>query len=68
MIMIVVNIKIMIMTKITNALCCYPHVKLEIGNLSQITTTAPIFLQFNYFRENIWVTIWLQFHFLDIYL
>ena len=39
------------------ALCCYPHVKLEIGNLSQITTTAPIFLQFNYFRENIWVTL-----------
>ena len=51
-----------------NALCCYPHVKLEIGNLSQITTTAPIFLLFNYFRENIWVTLWMQFHFLCIYL
>ena len=33
------------------ALCCYPHVKLEIGNLSHITTTAPIFLQLNYFRQ-----------------
>ena len=29
----------------------YPHVKWEIENLSQITTTAPIFLQFNYFRQ-----------------
>ena len=30
-----------------NALCCYPNVKLEIRNLSLITFTAPIFLQFN---------------------
>ena len=29
----------------------YPHVKWEIENFSQITTTAPIFLQFNYFRQ-----------------
>ena len=34
-----------------NALCCYPHVKLEIGNLIQITTTAPIFQQSHYFRQ-----------------
>ena len=33
------------------ALWRYPHVKWEIENLSQITTTAPIFLQFNYFRQ-----------------
>ena len=33
------------------ALWGYPHVKWEIENLSQITTTAPIFLQFNYFRQ-----------------
>ena len=33
------------------ALCCYPHVKLEIGNLIQITTTAPIFQQSYYFRQ-----------------
>ena len=33
------------------ALCCYPHVKLEIGNLIQITTTAPIFQQSHYFRQ-----------------
>ena len=35
----------------SNALWGYPHVKWEIENLSQITTTAPIFLQFNYFRQ-----------------
>ena len=29
----------------------YPHVKWEIDNLSQITTTAPIFLLSNYFRQ-----------------
>ena len=39
--------------------------KWEMEILSQIITTAPIFLQFNYFRENIWVTIWVQFHFLN---
>ena len=33
------------------ALWRYPHVKWEIELLSQITTTAPIFLQFNYFRQ-----------------
>ena len=33
------------------ALWGYPHVKWEIENLSQITTTVPIFLQFNYFRQ-----------------
>ena len=33
------------------ALWGYPHVKWEIELLSQITTTAPIFLQFNYFRQ-----------------
>ena len=35
----------------SNALWCYPNVKLEIRNLSLITSTAPIFLQFNYFRK-----------------
>ena len=35
----------------TNAPWGYPLVKWEIENLSQITTTAPIFLQFNYFRQ-----------------
>ena len=43
------------------ALCCYPlklerekmfpHVKMEIGNLIQITTTTPIFQQSHYFRQ-----------------
>ena len=35
----------------TNALWGYPHVKWEIENLSHITTTAPIFLLSNYFRQ-----------------
>ena len=29
--------------------------------------TATILLQFNYFRENIWVRIWVQFHFFYIF-
>ena len=33
------------------ALCSYPHVKVEIRDSSQISTTAPIFLQLNYFRQ-----------------
>ena len=35
----------------TIALCSYPHVKVEIRDSSQISTTAPIFLQFNYSRQ-----------------
>ena len=35
-----------------NALCGYPHVKVSIRYLSQISTTAPIFQQYNYFRQN----------------
>ena len=49
------------------ALCCYPNRNSAIRNLSLNTSTAPIFLQFNYFRENIWVIIWVQFHFLYIF-
>ena len=52
---------------ITNALCCYPNINSAIRNLGLNTPTAPIFLQFNYFRENIWVIIWVQFHFLYIF-
>ena len=35
----------------TNALCSYPHVNVSIRDLSQILTTAPIFLYSNYFRQ-----------------
>ena len=31
-------------------LCCYPNVNGSVRNLSVNTSTAPIFLQFNYFR------------------
>ena len=38
---------------ITNALCSSPpNVKLSIRYLSQISTMAPIFQQYNYFRQN----------------
>ena len=33
------------------ALCSYPLVKMEIRDSIQILTTAPIFLQSNYFRQ-----------------
>ena len=49
------------------ALWCYPNVNGSVRNLSLNTSTAPIFLKFNYFRENIWVMIWVQFHFLYIF-
>ena len=35
------------------ALCGYPHVKVSIRKLNQISTTAPIFQQYNYFRQNL---------------
>ena len=34
-----------------NALCGYPIVKMEIRDSSQIPTTAPILLLYNYFRQ-----------------
>ena len=37
--------------KYNTALCGYPIVKMKIGDSSQISTTAPIFLLFNYFRQ-----------------
>ena len=37
--------------KVITALCRYPHVNVSIRDLSQILTTAPIFLYFNYFRQ-----------------
>ena len=33
------------------ALCCYPHVKVEISDFSQTYTTATIFQQSNHFRQ-----------------
>ena len=46
-----------------NALCSYPLVKMEIGDSSQISTTAPIFSQYDYFRQTIWRLASVQFHF-----
>ena len=43
-----------------NPLWCYPNVKLEI---SLITSTAPIFLQFNYFRPNLEENVTFTFYF-----
>ena len=51
----------------TSALWGYPNVNGSVRNFSQNTSTAPIFLLFNYCRENIWVTISAQFHFLYIF-
>ena len=47
----------------TIALCCYTNVKWEIKNLSLITSIAPIFLQFNYFRQNLEQTFTFTFYF-----
>ena len=46
-----------------NALCCYPHVKVEIRDSTQICTPAPIFSGYNYFIQNIWGEYLVQFHF-----
>ena len=50
-----------------NALCWYPNVKVAIRNLSLNTSTATVFLLFNYFRENIWVKTNVEFHFLYMF-
>ena len=50
-----------------NALCSYPYVKVSNRDLSQIFITAPIFKPSHYFRQNIWVDFWVQFHFQYIF-
>ena len=61
--------KIWFLTRIGKdiALCGYPIAKMEIKDSSQISTTAPIFLYYNYFRQNIWVNILVHFHFQYIF-
>ena len=45
------------------ALCGYPHVKVSIRELNQISTTAPIFQQYNYFRQNSEENVTFTFYF-----
>ena len=46
-----------------NALCGYPIGKMEIRDSSQISTTAPIFQQYNYFRQNLEENVTFTFYF-----
>ena len=46
-----------------NALCGYPHVKVSIRELNQISTTAPIFQQYDYFRQNSEENVTFTFYF-----
>ena len=48
---------------INDALCDYPHVKVSIRDLSQISTTAPIFQQYNHFRQNFEENVTFTFYF-----
>ena len=52
---------------LSTALCSYPLVKMEIGDSSQIFTTAAIFFQYDYFRQTIWRLASVQFHFWYIF-
>ena len=46
------------------ALCGYPHVKVSIRDLSQISTAAPIFQLYIYFRQNLEENVTFTFFFL----
>ena len=46
-----------------SALCGYPIGKMEIRDSSQISTTAPIFQQYNYFRQNLEENVTFTFYF-----
>ena len=48
----------------SNALCGYPLVKVA---EKKICSFAPIFLSFNYFTQNIWGLLIVQFYFQDIF-
>ena len=45
------------------ALCGYPHVKVSIRDLCQISATSPIFQQYNYFRQNLEENVTFTFYF-----
>ena len=45
------------------ALCGYPHVKVSIRDLGQFSTTASIFQQYNYFRQNSEENVTFTFYF-----
>ena len=45
-------------------LCGYPHVKVSIRDLSQISTAAPIFQLYIYFRQNLEENVTFTFFFL----
>ena len=47
--------------------CSPPNLKLSIRDLSQISTTALIFMKTNYFRQDVKIKIWIQFHFQYIF-
>ena len=49
---------------LTIALCGYPHVKVSIRDLSQISTAAPIFQLYIYFRQNLEENVTFTFFFL----
>ena len=50
-------------TALSIPLCGYPHVKVSIRDLSQISATAPIFQQCNYFRQNSEENVTFTFYF-----
>ena len=47
----------------TDALCGHPHVKVSIRDLSQISTAAPIFQLYIYFRQNLEENVTFTFFF-----
>ena len=47
--------------------CSPPNEKLSIRYLNQISTMALIFMMTTYFRQDIWMNIWVQFHFQYIF-
>ena len=53
---------------LTNALCGYPLLKLEIRDSCHISTTAAIFFHYNYFRQTIWRLASFSSFTFDIYL
>ena len=50
-----------------SALCVYPHWKAALRNFGQMLPSVPIFPVYNFFRQNIWHSIFDQFHFHHIF-
>ena len=62
----ILSIQIKLIRRLSNDLHCTMWLSFSKSSSRDFRSFAPIFLSFNYFRQNIWGLLFVQFHFQDI--